>query len=201
MILKLFPLLLFLLMFFCINTKAQTNLKLQSKKPIVMLNHDPFNLMKMEESKTVDLINFQNDSIIMVFDSDRTTGPTGCLIDTKFPKNIEQTFLTSKPGYILFENICEAMEINNMVVYRAYNRNFIDKNIKTLHLRLDDFEFHQYLTKDDKLYSIARVNISLWSLEKSENNFTITAKTLSSNDIFSVLANLITKNIQTKILK
>ena len=115
MILKLFPLLLFLLMFFCINTKAQTNLKLQSKKPIVMLNHDPFNLMKMEESKTVDLINFQNDSIIMVFDSDRTTGPTGCLIDTKFPKNIEQTFLTSKPGYILFENICEAMEINNKI--------------------------------------------------------------------------------------
>ena len=92
------------------------------KSPTIMLNHNPQLIMEGQIDTLTTTLNYNQKKIILEMVSDLSTAPTGSYLNDYHGRisPVVQTFLISKPGYVLFESIAESLKKHNAIVYRQY---------------------------------------------------------------------------------
>lgn len=165
---------------------------------LVLPTHSPKALLKLQADSVFSLPSFSGKEIILQIEADLTVCPTGTYLQ-KYDNKINpvmQTYLTVKPGYVLFEKIAEVFEKQNMHVYRVYTP---DKaipanlnNLIILKLRIDDLEMHFLRTKHEGDYFLGRSNITFSIINQKDSKvpqqIQVRAKTTGNKDIFTEMA-------------
>ena len=165
---------------------------------MVLPTHSPKALLKLQADSVFSLPSFSGKEIILQIEADLTVCPTGTYLQ-KFDNKINpvmQTYLTVKPGYVLFEKIAEVFEQQNMHIYRVYTPDKVIpanlNNLMILKLSFDDLEMHLLRTKNEGDYFLGRSDITFSVINqqnsKGPQQIQVRVKTSVNKDIFTEMA-------------
>lgn len=177
--------------------------------PNIMLNHHPESLSKIPIDSTMQNHDFTGKEIILTMDYDLTTQPIGAYFyDSHFNtfnafsepsrgNSVLESYVMSKPGYVLFEKIADVLRKQHATIYRRYFQKIpliqSSKNAAlSILIGFNDVEFHLWvMEKKDPVY-LARAMIT-WSFDNaaktgSPDTVTIQSKVNTQEDIFEKIA-------------
>ena len=177
--------------------------------PMMLLNHNPEVIIKKKLDNSINENDFQKKIFVLRMVNDLSKAPTGAYLNDHyfFVNPVNQTYLLSQPGFVLFEKIADALKKQNAIVYRQYNQQEINSDLKyhacIVTLSVKDMEVHLWERKKEGTFYLAKahalLSIHLPSGEHISSEDSVSAKVNESDDVFDVLANKFCDIIKTKI--
>lgn len=167
--------------------------------PDVMHNHAPQILMDEPVSRAPRGADFSGRVLVLEMGTDYTIAPTGAYLDDFYHMvtPVEQTYLISKPGHVLFDKIVEGLDDSNAEAHRRYQSGHDrpggqNPDLETaVRLTFTDFEMHQWKTMKKEYWLLLRVEIRSkirTAAGTSSDTTTIRVKVPADTDIFEVAA-------------
>lgn len=175
----------------------------------LMLNHDPSTLMRMPVGPARSAEDFRNGTYILQLEKDLTTAPTGAYLDEKL-SFVEQSYLTPKIGYVLFEKIVTSLANQSAVVYRDYNvspqrQRQTGQDATLVSVTIQDIEVHRLRTKQQEVYMLGRADLDYTVTFPSGQTVTGHARTQcrvpAAEDIFENMAYQFTQELYRTIME
>jgi len=133
--------------------------------PMVLPSHDARNLVKMSTTE-IEVPSLVGRSYTLSLDTDRVVQPVGGFMDyqSKMVAPPAQTYVMSQPGLSFYEALAQTLEAQGASVQRVYRRSAFEAPATRLSLHVDHLEVHQWRTRSDGTFVLARALVR-WTVD------------------------------------
>lgn len=155
--------------------------------PMILPNHDP-ELLLTSPIPSVATPSFAGMTLVLELDADRSLAPTGAMLDDLHHAitPVQQSYLVSQPGWVLFEALADSLAASGATVYRRYGHNNAPAPraaVTVVGMTVDAFEFHVWRTEHSR-HHLLRARID-WRVPGQSGSDTIVARVAEGDDVFA----------------